>query len=354
MGGGEPDRLSRSAGTESAGTELAGRRRGPRSADVHPSGRPDRGCRRRARVVDAPDPERRRPGGRRQPAALEHHPDRPEQQPDPAARRRRINGPHRPGCPGRAARQRPGPHRRRARQPRRPRAVQPSGWASSSAGRARAGSGPWRRKPSLRTTGAPRDHRHRLSASPSAPGCRTAACRVRRCSVWSRARPWPPTSCARRAAGVVVLLYHRVGSRTASEVDLPIDLFDAQLDALAETGRVAPLDACLDALASPAPPDRDRSRSRSPSTTAPPTSSTSHCPCSSATGSRSRSTSPPRSSRKAARSRATACPRVVGGVARRAVHRASSPSARTPTRHTLLDRVAPDEVERRARPVACS
>ena len=55
--------------------------------------------------------------------------------------------------------------------------------------------------------------------------------------------------------GIVVLLYHRVGRRTASEVDLPTDLFDAQLDALAETGRVAPLDACLDALASPAPPD---------------------------------------------------------------------------------------------------
>jgi len=55
--------------------------------------------------------------------------------------------------------------------------------------------------------------------------------------------------------GVVVLLYHRVGRRTASEVDLPTDLFDAQLEALAATGRVAPLDACLDALASPEPLD---------------------------------------------------------------------------------------------------
>jgi peptidoglycan/xylan/chitin deacetylase (PgdA/CDA1 family) len=54
--------------------------------------------------------------------------------------------------------------------------------------------------------------------------------------------------------GVVVLLYHRVGRRTESEVDLPVDLFDAQLDALTATGRVAPLDACLDALASPGPP----------------------------------------------------------------------------------------------------
>src|SRR6476660_7517026 len=55
--------------------------------------------------------------------------------------------------------------------------------------------------------------------------------------------------------GIVVLLYHRVGRRTASEVDLPTDLFDAQLEALAATGRVAPLDACLDALAAPQPLD---------------------------------------------------------------------------------------------------
>ena len=55
--------------------------------------------------------------------------------------------------------------------------------------------------------------------------------------------------------GVVVLLYHRVGRRTGSEIDLPTELFEAQLDALAATGRVVPLDACLDALASPEPSD---------------------------------------------------------------------------------------------------
>jgi peptidoglycan/xylan/chitin deacetylase (PgdA/CDA1 family) len=54
--------------------------------------------------------------------------------------------------------------------------------------------------------------------------------------------------------GIVVLLYHRVGRRTVSEIDLPTELFDAQLEALAATGRVAPLDACLAALASPEPP----------------------------------------------------------------------------------------------------
>jgi peptidoglycan/xylan/chitin deacetylase (PgdA/CDA1 family) len=55
--------------------------------------------------------------------------------------------------------------------------------------------------------------------------------------------------------GVVVLLYHRVGGRTASEVDLPRDLFEAQLDVLAASGRVTTLDACLEALASPRPPE---------------------------------------------------------------------------------------------------
>lgn len=54
--------------------------------------------------------------------------------------------------------------------------------------------------------------------------------------------------------GIVVLLYHRVGRRTRSEVDLPTDLFEMQLEALAATGRVVPLDACLDALAGTDPP----------------------------------------------------------------------------------------------------
>jgi peptidoglycan/xylan/chitin deacetylase (PgdA/CDA1 family) len=56
-----------------------------------------------------------------------------------------------------------------------------------------------------------------------------------------------------RRRGVVVLLYHRVGAGTASEVDLPLDLFEAQVEALAKSGRVRPLDACLHALATPAP-----------------------------------------------------------------------------------------------------
>ena len=53
--------------------------------------------------------------------------------------------------------------------------------------------------------------------------------------------------------GVVVLIYHRVGRRTSLEVDLPTSLFDEQMAALAETGRVTTLDAALDWLGAPAP-----------------------------------------------------------------------------------------------------
>jgi peptidoglycan/xylan/chitin deacetylase (PgdA/CDA1 family) len=51
--------------------------------------------------------------------------------------------------------------------------------------------------------------------------------------------------------GVVVLLYHRVGGRTASEIDLPATLFDEQMAWLADRGAAVSLDdalATLDAL----------------------------------------------------------------------------------------------------------
>jgi peptidoglycan/xylan/chitin deacetylase (PgdA/CDA1 family) len=56
------------------------------------------------------------------------------------------------------------------------------------------------------------------------------------------------------AHGVVVLLYHRVGGGSGLPVDLPAELFDAQMATLAATERVVTLDAALDALACPAPP----------------------------------------------------------------------------------------------------
>jgi peptidoglycan/xylan/chitin deacetylase (PgdA/CDA1 family) len=55
-------------------------------------------------------------------------------------------------------------------------------------------------------------------------------------------------SVRRPARGVVILIYHRVGGRSGLEVDLPADLFEAQVRALASSGRVATLDAALDAL----------------------------------------------------------------------------------------------------------
>jgi peptidoglycan/xylan/chitin deacetylase (PgdA/CDA1 family) len=51
---------------------------------------------------------------------------------------------------------------------------------------------------------------------------------------------------------VVILIYHRVGRRTSLEVDLPTSLFEEQMAALAESGRVTTLDAALDWLGTPA------------------------------------------------------------------------------------------------------
>ena len=52
-----------------------------------------------------------------------------------------------------------------------------------------------------------------------------------------------------RAAGAVVLLYHRVGRRSQLAVDLPLPLFEAQVQELAATGRITTLDALLSLVA---------------------------------------------------------------------------------------------------------
>jgi peptidoglycan/xylan/chitin deacetylase (PgdA/CDA1 family) len=60
-------------------------------------------------------------------------------------------------------------------------------------------------------------------------------------------------------AMVVVLIYHRVGGRTASAVDLPAATFERHLDDLAEAGVVVDLDTAATFLASrPAGDDRAR------------------------------------------------------------------------------------------------
>jgi peptidoglycan/xylan/chitin deacetylase (PgdA/CDA1 family) len=54
---------------------------------------------------------------------------------------------------------------------------------------------------------------------------------------------------SRPRTGVVVLIFHRVGGRTAVAVDQPTDLFDRQMAWLAQTGRVVSLDTAVDVLA---------------------------------------------------------------------------------------------------------
>jgi len=50
-------------------------------------------------------------------------------------------------------------------------------------------------------------------------------------------------------AGVVILLYHRVGGRSALEIDLDAARFEEQVAAIAESGRVVPLAIALAQLA---------------------------------------------------------------------------------------------------------
>jgi peptidoglycan/xylan/chitin deacetylase (PgdA/CDA1 family) len=55
--------------------------------------------------------------------------------------------------------------------------------------------------------------------------------------------------------GVVVLIYHRVGGGSGLEFDLPLNVFEAQAEALAASGRVVPLGGALTRLAQPSGPD---------------------------------------------------------------------------------------------------
>jgi peptidoglycan/xylan/chitin deacetylase (PgdA/CDA1 family) len=58
-----------------------------------------------------------------------------------------------------------------------------------------------------------------------------------------------------RVPGVVVLIYHRVGGGTGSEIDLDPALFEAQMAQLASTSRVCSLATALDELVRPDRPD---------------------------------------------------------------------------------------------------
>jgi peptidoglycan/xylan/chitin deacetylase (PgdA/CDA1 family) len=55
----------------------------------------------------------------------------------------------------------------------------------------------------------------------------------------------------RRARGVVVLIYHRVGAGARSEIDLPAADFERQMAWLSESGRLISLDDAVDVLDAP-------------------------------------------------------------------------------------------------------
>ena len=56
-------------------------------------------------------------------------------------------------------------------------------------------------------------------------------------------------------SGIVVLCYHRVGSGTGGEVDLPPEVFDEQLAMIAASGRVCSLGEALERLGGTGPAD---------------------------------------------------------------------------------------------------
>lgn len=60
-----------------------------------------------------------------------------------------------------------------------------------------------------------------------------------------------------RRRGVIVLIYHRVGGRSDLSVDLPMNLFERQMETLAESGSVMNLDDALRRLENPNPPSTD-------------------------------------------------------------------------------------------------
>jgi len=58
----------------------------------------------------------------------------------------------------------------------------------------------------------------------------------------------------RPVAGLVVLIYHRVGRRTSVDVDLPVGLFEDQIGFLVERCHVVTLDEALQLVSTPGPP----------------------------------------------------------------------------------------------------
>ncbi len=58
---------------------------------------------------------------------------------------------------------------------------------------------------------------------------------------------------SRPSHGITILIYHRVGAGAGGQMDLPVEVFDAQLEWLARTQRVLSLDAAVDELSGSGP-----------------------------------------------------------------------------------------------------
>jgi peptidoglycan/xylan/chitin deacetylase (PgdA/CDA1 family) len=61
----------------------------------------------------------------------------------------------------------------------------------------------------------------------------------------------------RPQSGVVVLVYHRIGGGTGLEIDLPVPVFERQVEHLARSGRVVPLAVAIDQVTGRAPAGGD-------------------------------------------------------------------------------------------------
>jgi peptidoglycan/xylan/chitin deacetylase (PgdA/CDA1 family) len=82
-------------------------------------------------------------------------------------------------------------------------------------------------------------------------GLRTAAGRLVKEAAALGDRVRPP------GRGVVLLIYHRIGAGSGSEIDLPAERFDEQMAWLTERQAAIPIDAALDALEHEPPPASD-------------------------------------------------------------------------------------------------
>lgn len=80
------------------------------------------------------------------------------------------------------------------------------------------------------------------------PKTRNVALRVMKHSAAGLDRIRPPHP------GLVVLIYHRVGGKSRSQIDLPTSLFEHQMAVISSERRVLSLDAALAELALPNPP----------------------------------------------------------------------------------------------------